>query len=252
MFPLTPTPPPVRVCGPARSALTRVADAVRAERRRTLDVRTAALRLSPAGLLHAGTLDGLSFEEHGLRTFLGYYTAAFPRACPYVRTLPGRLAAPLFAHSLKQPGLPAEVRLRIRGPGDGGIFATVPPSYAPYDVDAVLDDIPADPGGLACVTYDPGDSSIAALLYPPGGGCGVEVRASDDYAGGIRVSVLDVGDMPDGPAVLADYGDPLPGIQRRKRGTLDDGMGDLLAAKFAAAPEWHRFRSSPSARVAPK
>jgi hypothetical protein len=243
-YPFAPPPDRLQLAGPSVEVLERARATVAGERRRALDVTTAALSIDDAGRLRVGSLDAVPFEEHGLRTLLGHYGDAFPRACPYLSTLPGPVAGPLLSRGLSTPGLPAEVRLRIRGPGAGALFAAVPTSYAPYDVDAVLGDL-VDAGAaevypLARVEYDAALSAMEVRLS--GAGHTVRVTASDAYGGAVR---FDVVRLDAAGEVSQDYGDPVPAPPRRKRGdAMAGGLVDWFAARLRAAPAWYAYRHS--------
>jgi hypothetical protein len=228
-FPLTPPPPAFTLAGPAAEVLPDAAERIRAELRHTLDVDTDALGMDDRGRLTAGRSRPLRYplEEHGLRTLLMHYTDAFPRATPFFLTLRPDVAAGVFFAVLadRRAELPGGVRLRLRGP-EPAVFAAVPLTYAPYDVDAVIEDLQGatPPDAYAGVLYDAAESRLTVTLEWRGRRATdalvrCRVTASDAYGGAAAVSRID--------ASGTDLGPPVPTLRPRKRGDVA-GRGGLL------------------------
>lgn len=248
-FPLAPPPPDAARTGPAREALSAVAEHVTAERRAVLDVATRGLTLTPAGRLVAGG-HAYPLEEGGLRALLMHYTAAFPRLTPSALLMRPAVLASVFGCGLADHAreLPPEVRLRVRtGPEGPAIYGATPCQAPPYDVDAVLRDLgdaaPLDahaPGSL--VVYAAGASTATAhlrVVRDAPTGAWLRVTVEDGYPCRVSVS-CGVGSR--------DLGDPAPEVERRRRVRADlsrpaDGFyTELFRGKLAAVPAWVRAK----------
>lgn len=171
-----------------------IANAVRAEQRRDVDVRVSSLALR-------ATDGALDTEEGPMR--LG--SDAFAQLCGrigiasgtrYLRDLCDR---DMRAHNVNaQIGMRAmdqDARLRTRRGSDGGreAFAVVSQSYAAFDIDRVLDiAAPVLDDAKGEIVYDAETTRLSALaLWMPDHV--LDLAAGDIFKGGVRVRTADDG-----------------------------------------------------------
>jgi hypothetical protein len=208
---------------------------VGAEQRRSWTAPDEMLVLTPEGQFGARACPLAGFEEGGFRSLLVHYNESFPRATPVLSRLSPATFEAVWSE-LFHPGPAGYVRVFERSGTVGrSVWAVAPSTYpAEFTVADLVTGVAGllTPSPLALLDYDAAESRVDLLL--DFGAYNVRVVGTDRYdAGGVTVTV----EGKDGRT----YGDPLPGVKRRRR-EGGDTILDGVAEKLRAAPAfWSRI-----------